>query len=103
MELKKLQALSESKFSKLENLTVLDQVLDKKDKNLILDLAHMMLARNYSTTQREDAKEIINKTKMDGDQVLLRLQNVRNFLKDLTNDVKQIEEDVKEVLRSYSI
>lgn len=103
MELKRLQALSESKFSKLENLTVLDQVLDKKDKNLILDLAHMMLARNYSTTQREDAKEIINKTKMDGDQVLLRLQNVRNFLKDLTNDVKQIEEDVKEVLRSYSI
>lgn len=56
MELKKLQALSESKFSKVGHVTVFDLILNKNDKKLILDLAHMMLSKelfNNSACRRK--------------------------------------------------
>ena len=89
-----------SKYARLMKVNVLGLINDE-DTKLIKSIAQLMKEMDYSTSQREDAYEILNKRKMDGEQVLYRLSNMQEFVRILSDDIKRIKKEVKETLNEF--
>ena len=72
-----------------------DFLVYTEDMNFIKQVAKLQKYCDFSTTQRDDANEIIRGVKMDGEQVIYRYDNMVEFCKCLTKKVKQLSKDVK--------
>lgn len=86
-------------YARLEKVDLLGLLVSKDDTLLIKKLAKLMQEMDYATSMREDAHEILKRTKMDGQQVILRLNNLESFAAILRDEIRRIRKDVKEEMQ----
>lgn len=89
------------KASKLEQVKgpVVGFIVAEDDQTFVKRVAKLMQDTNWATSQREDAGEILRGVKMDGDQVMMRFDNLIDFLGTASKVMRRIRGEVKQEMQ----